>query len=299
MSIRDFAILLVLASVWGASYLFMRIATPELGPFMTTELRVTLAALALLLYAAFARFKPEFFKRWKQYLLIGAINAAIPFVLICSAELHVTASLASILNATTPLFTAVVAWAWVKDSLGVKKVIGLLLGILGVTILVGWSPIPVDADLLMSVAFAMLAALSYAFAGIYSSRAFKGVKPLDVAIGQQIGASLLLLPLALLNLPDKMPSSTAMFSIAGLAVLCTAMAYFLYFGLISRVGPLKTLSVTYLVPIFGVLWGVLFLDETVSLTTFAGLIVIFISIMLVTNMLPSRAKANMKGSLSK
>jgi drug/metabolite transporter (DMT)-like permease len=299
MNAKDFITLLVLASVWGASYLFMRIATPELGPFMTTELRVSCAALALLAYAAFIRYKPEFFKRWKQYLIIGAINAAIPFVLICSAELHVTASLASILNATTPLFTAFVAWAWVKDPLGVKKVIGLLVGILGVAILVGWSPIPVNATLLYSVAFSLLAALSYAFAGIYSSRTFKGVKPLEVAIGQQIGAGVLLLPLALLNLPDRMPSVPAVLSIAGLALLCTAMAYILYFRLINNVGPVKTLSVTYLVPIFGVLWGVLFLDEKVTLTTFVGLIVIFLSIMLVTNMLPGKTKAKVKGSLSK
>ncbi|MGB8955415.1 MAG: EamA family transporter, partial [Tumebacillaceae bacterium] len=140
MSARDFASLLLLASVWGASFLFMRIAAPELGPFMTTELRVLIAALALLGYAAVIRYRSEFFQRWRQYLVIGALNAAIPFVLICTAELHVTASLAAILNATTPLFTAFVAWAWVKDPLSVKKIIGLLIGILGVAILVGWSP---------------------------------------------------------------------------------------------------------------------------------------------------------------
>lgn len=297
MSTRDFASLLLLASVWGASFLFMRIATPELGPFMTTELRVLIAALALLGYAAIIRYRSQFFQRWKQYLIVGALNAAIPFVLICTAELHVTASLAAILNATTPLFTALVAWAWVKDPLGVKKIIGLLTGILGVAILVGWSPMPVDATLLYSVLCSLLAALSYAFAGIYSSRAFKGIKPLEVAIGQQIGASLLLLPLALIYWPDHMPSTPAVLSIAGLAILCTAMAYLVFFRLINNVGPVKTVSVTYLVPIFGVIWGVAFLHETVSLTTFIGLAVIFISIVLVTNMFPAKAKAKMNSSL--
>ena len=297
MSTRDFASLLLLASVWGASFLFMRIATPELGPFMTTELRVLIAALALLGYAAIIRYRSQFFQRWKQYLIVGALNAAIPFVLICTAELHVTASLAAILNATTPLFTALVAWAWVKDPLGVKKIIGLLTGILGVAILVGWSPMPVDATLLYSVLCSLLAALSYAFAGIYSSRAFKGIKPLEVAIGQQIGASLLLLPLALIYWPDHMPSTPAVLSIAGLAILCTAMAYLVFFKLINNVGPVKTVSVTYLVPIFGVIWGVAFLHETVSLTTFIGLAVIFISIVLVTNMIPAKAKAKMNSSL--
>lgn len=283
MKLRDFILLVSLAAVWGASFLFMRVATPVLGPVVTIEFRVVIATLALLLYAVAIKHRPAIVKMWKEFLIIGALNAAIPFVLICTAELHLTASLASILNATTPMFTALVAWMWVKEPLGLKKFTGLLIGIIGVIILVGWSPVPMDKKILLSVLFSLLAAVFYGVGGIYAARTFKGIKPLDMAIGQQLAASLLLLPFSVTNLPATIPSAAVVFSVLALAVLSTSLGYLLYFALINSVGAVKTLSVTFLVPLFGIIWGAIFLKETVFFNTFLGMIVIFISIVFVTS----------------
>ena len=280
----------MLGSVWGGSFLFVRVAGPALGPFVTAELRVGIASVALLLYAVAIKHRLSILHKWKEFLVIGALNAAIPFVLIATSELNVTASLASILNATTPAFTAVVAWIWIKEALGLKKITGLIIGVIGVVILVGWSPIPLSGKLLLSVGFSLSAALFYGISGIYVSQVLKGIKPIDLAIGQQISATLLLLPLALSDFPTEVPSLSVIGSILGLAILSTAFAYPFYFRLLKNIGPVKTLSVTFLVPIFGTLWGYLFLQESIYVTTYLGMAIIFVGIMFVTNSWPNLSR---------
>ncbi|MEK3790699.1 DMT family transporter [Paenibacillus sp. FSL R7-0204] len=281
MSRKDFATLLLLAFAWGASFLFMRIASPELGPVFTTELRVTIAGAALLLYALLTRRRLGLLKYWKSFLLLGAINAALPFTLICMAELHLSASLAAILNATTPMFAALAAWGTRKEKPGAAKSAGLIIGLVGVGVLVGWSPLPLTSTVLLSVGYSLGAALCYAFGGLYASRVGSGLSPLALAAGQQLGASMVLLPLAVIFAPDHLPSSAAVYSVLGLSLICTSVAYLLYFRLIASVGPVKTVSVTFLVPVFGLLWGVIFLQEQVYANTIAGLVIILLSVMLV------------------
>jgi drug/metabolite transporter (DMT)-like permease len=281
MNGKNIAMLVVLASMWGASFLFMRVAAPVFGPVFTTELRVTLAAAALLVYALLSGQRPQIKLYWRQYLILGGLNAAIPFSLICMSEVHLAASFAAILNATTPLFAALTGMGLDRKPLGISKATGLLTGLAGVVILVGWSPVGISGWLLASVLFSLLAALSYALGGHYTGRVFKGVKPLDMAIGQQLGASVLLLPLAILFRPSEMPTANAVYSVVALALVCTSLAYLIFFRLMNNVGPLKTLSVTFLVPVFGVLWGALFLGEQVHLNTVIGLAVILASITLV------------------
>ncbi|AIQ61442.1 DMT family transporter [Paenibacillus borealis] len=281
MSRKDFSVLLLLAFAWGASFLFMRIASPELGPVFTTELRVTLAGAALLLYAFVTRRKLGILKHWKQFLLLGAINAALPFTLICMAELHLSASLAAILNTTTPMFAALAVWGTRQEKPGLAKSAGLVLGLVGVAVLVGWSPVPLTSTVLLSAGFSLCAALSYAFGGLYASRVGSGLTPLALAAGQQLGASVVLLPLAVIFAPDHLPSAAAVYSVLGLSLICTSVAYLLYFRLIASVGPVKTVSVTFLVPVFGLLWGVIFLHEPVYANTLAGLVIILLSVTLV------------------
>jgi drug/metabolite transporter (DMT)-like permease len=162
----------------------------------------------------------------------------------------------------------------------------LLLGLAGVAILVGWSPLPVDPLLILSVGACLTAALSYALAGVFAKTAFAGTPPLTLAVGQQVGASLLLLPIALplaaTEKTDRHPAAGVVVSVLGLAVLCTSLGYLLYFFLIDRVGPTRTLSVTFLMPGFGVLWNRLFLGETAGAGTFVGLGVILAGVFLVT-----------------
>ncbi|HEU4963313.1 MAG TPA: DMT family transporter [Bacilli bacterium] len=293
MKARDLIILFALAALWGASFLFMRVSAPVLGPVMLIELRVALAALALLVYLVLTGQRMRILHKWKPYLILGAVNAALPFCLIATAELHVSASLAAILNATTPLFTALVAWGWAKDAFTLKKSIGLLMGIIGVAILVGWDVGGGSAqELLLSVGCSLLAALCYGIAGVFSAKYFKGEKPLDMAVGQQLAAALVLLPFSLFAWPHQVPGADVVFSVLVLAVVCTAFAYLLYFGLIQNVGAVKTLSVTFLVPVFGIIWGALFLGEAMTVGGVIGLVIILLSVALVTNVpLPFR-KAN-------
>jgi drug/metabolite transporter (DMT)-like permease len=271
----------LLAALWGASFLFMRVGAPALGPVFLIELRVLLAALTLLLIALIRRHSVRILHKWKQYLLLGALNAAIPFCLIATAELHLSASLAAILNATTPLFTALVAFGWLKEPFTVKKFVGLVVGILGVTVLVGWDPHDTGDFLFWSILSSLLAALFYGVAGVFSSRFFQGETSMDMAIGQQLGAALLLLPFSAFLLPSAMPSTEVVVSVLALAIFCTAFGYLLYFALIQQVGPVRTLTVTFLVPFFGIVWGAVFLGEAVTGGVALGLLLILLSVGLV------------------
>jgi drug/metabolite transporter (DMT)-like permease len=282
MNAREFGALILLGALWGASFLFIRVAVPALGPFVLMELRVGLAALALTLYAATLARTPELRTRWKQFLTIGAVNAAIPFSLIAIAEINLTASLAAILNSTTALFAPLVAAAWIGESLATRQIVGLVSGIVGVAVLVGWDPIPLNAAVLLSVMAMLVASLSYALGGVYAKRTFAGVPSMTLAIGQQAAAAALLLPLAIATLPGEVPSRVAALCVLGLALLCTAAAYLVYFYLIGYVGPTKTLTVTFLIPVFGLLFGVMLLGEPVGTGTLTGLGVILASVALVT-----------------
>jgi drug/metabolite transporter (DMT)-like permease len=286
MGARDLGALVLLGAIWGSSFLFIRVAVPSLGPFVLMELRVGLAAAALVLLAVAVSRLPKLRFRWKELLVLGAVNAAIPFSLIAASEINLTASLAAILNTTTALFAAVVAAVWMGEALTKGKVVGLVTGVVGVAVLVGWTPIALNGVVLLSVGASLLAAFSYALGGVYAKRAFAGTPPLALAIGQQTGAAMLLLPLAVASLPTETPSLPVTLSTLALALLCTAVAYLLYFYLISSVGPTKTLTVTFLSPVFGALFGVLFLDEPVGVGTFVGLGIILSSVALVTGVRP-------------
>ncbi|GMA51045.1 hypothetical protein GCM10025857_24020 [Alicyclobacillus contaminans] len=174
MKPKDIIMLLLLAALWGGSFLFMRIGAPALGPVMLIELRVLLAGITLVGLALASRHRIHILHKWWQYLVLGAANAAIPFTLISYAELRLSAGLAAILNATTPMFTALVAWLWANEPFNLKKLSGVVLGILGVGVLVGWQSGGNGPHLWLSASFSLLAALSYGVAGVFSSRYFKG-----------------------------------------------------------------------------------------------------------------------------
>jgi drug/metabolite transporter (DMT)-like permease len=286
---RDFAGLALLGALWGGSFLFIRVAVPALGPFLLVELRVGLAAAALLLYALAAGRVPKIRRRWRSFLILGFLNAAVPFSLISAAEIHLTASLAAILNSSTVMFTAMVAAIWMGDVLTARKLVGIVLGIVGVTVLVGWDPIPLNGVVLLSVAAMLVASLSYALGATYVKSSFSGIPPLGMAIGQLGAATALLLPSSVVSFPGEVPSSAVIFSMLGLALLSTAAAYLIYFHLIENVGPTSTVTVTLLVPVFGLVFGVLLLDEPFGPGTLAGLGIILSSVVLITGIPYRRA----------
>src|ERR671911_2366552 len=285
---RDFAGLIMLSALWGGSFLFIRVAVPALGPFLLVELRVGLAAAVLVLYTLAVRRVPKIRSRWRSFLVLGFFNSAVPFSLISAAEIYLTASLAAILNSTTVMFTAIVAAVWMGDALTARKVVGIVLGIVGVTVLVGWDPLPLNGAVLLAVAAMLLASLSYALGATYAKRSFSGIPPLGMAIGQLSGAVVLLLPMAVVSVPERAPSTVVTFSMLGLAFLSTAVAYLIYFRLIENVGPTSTVTVTLLVPVFGLLFGVLLLEEPFGPGTLAGLGVILTSVVLITGIAPRK-----------
>jgi drug/metabolite transporter (DMT)-like permease len=270
MQPKDLARLFVLAALWGASFLFIRIAAPVLGPVVLIEVRVLLASLTLLTYALAAHKDLQVQRFWRQYLVIGVVNSAIPFVLIATAELVLPASLAAILNATSPLFGAIFAYLWLRDPFTPRKLAGLVLGFLGVAVLAGWAPLTLTRSVWLAVGCSLLGAASYGLASVYTKARAAGAPLLGMAAGSQLAASLVLMPLVPFTLPSAAPTAGVIAAVLALALFCTALAYLLYFRLVVDVGPLKALTVTFLVPIFATLWGRQFLDESVTLSMVLG-----------------------------
>lgn len=278
----DLARLFVLAALWGGSYLLIRIAAPVLGVFFTISLRVIIAACALGLYGVFAQ-QSNLKSRWQSYLLLGLLNNAIPFILIALAVVNLNASVAAILNATTPLFTAIVAAIWLKEPLDKRKIVGLSLGIIGVAILVGWSPLPLSLPVILGGLSALIAALFYGIAAVYARRRFMHNRATETAIGQLIGSSVLLIPVTFTSIPNTIPSTEIILAIVTLAIACTAFAYLLYFQLISNTGATQAATVTFLIPVFSLLFGKSLLGEPVNSGLIVGLITILLSVWLVIN----------------
>jgi drug/metabolite transporter (DMT)-like permease len=282
MKIKDVGMLITLAAFWGASFLFIRVAAPVLGPFVTVQLRVSIAALALMGYAWATRRPLHLRGYWKPFLIMGLLNGAIPFSLFAVALIHLNASFESILNATAAFFTALVAAVWLKERFTLRKAVGIGLGILGVAVLVGWNPVPFNLTTALAVLATLGATLSYGLAAVYAKTHAFGISSFDWAVGQQLGASIWLLPFSLFTLPAaKAPSLGVIGAVLGVALMCTAAAYLLYFALIQNIGPTRALSVTLLIPAFGIAWGALFLGEPISLNMLVGLVIILMGMVLV------------------
>lgn len=292
MNLLQLGALMLLAAIWGASFLFIRMAVPSFGPFVLMEIRVLLGGAALWAAAALFRRRAHWLPRWREYLLLGAVNAAVPFTLIAAAELVLPASLAAISNALTPGFTALVAARWLGQRISPRLALGLGVAFAGVAVSVGWSPVAVGLQPLLAAVAVALASFFYAVGSNYSARAFPGANPLTMSVGQNMGAAIVLLPFAVVFAPKTGPTPVAAGAALGLALLCTAMAYQLYFWLLNHVGPTRTTSVTYLVPLFGMLWGRLVLDEPLTPGMFGGLALVFAGIMLMADVSfgPKRAK---------
>jgi drug/metabolite transporter (DMT)-like permease len=281
MTPRDTLLLVGLAAIWGASFIFLRIAVPSFGALALAETRVLLAGIALLVYALALGCDLPRLADWRAHLTIGAFNSGIPFALFAFAALHIGASYMAVLNATSPLFGALFGAALGRERIGPGKIVGMLLGIGGVALLVGLGPIAVTAWTLAAAAASLAASACYGFAGHYAKAHGAAMTPLALALGSQLGAATLLAPPTLLALPDSLPTPGAMASAVALAIVCTATAYLAYFRLIVRIGPVRALSVTFLIPVFGLLWGAVLLGEPVTATMIAGCATVLIATRLV------------------
>lgn len=290
MKTRDLIDLLLLAALWGASFLFMRVAAPEFGPIPLIEIRVAVAALFLLVVLAWRDGLSGMRGKAVPLTVVGAINSALPFSLFAYAMLSVTAGFAAVLNASAPLFGALVAYFWFRETLTPARVLGLGVGFAGVLVLV-WGKISFKGDGSgWSVVAALTASLAYGFAANYAKRRLTGVAPIVNATGSQIAATALLLPPAILYWPATMPSLLSWLSAIALGIACTGIAYILYFRLIAHVGPARAIAVTYLLPAFGMAWGLVFLHEVITPNMIAGCAVILLGTALATGTLAFGAK---------
>ena len=284
--------LLSLSAIWGASFLFMRIGVPALGPTLIVFLRVVLAAAFLLAVGAGLRKSLNAGAHWRHYLVLGLFNSALPFLLFAYAAQTVSASLLSILNATAPIWGAAIGAVWMRKALGARALLGLACGVFGVVVLAG-----VEASLLppgasLAIAAALAAAFSYGIATTYAKSA-SAVEPFANAHGSMWAATLLLAPaLFFVPLPEAVPTPGVIGVVVALGVLCSGVAYLLYFRLIADVGATSALTVTFLIPVFGVLWGYLFLGEPVGWHTLLGAALVLFGTGLATGFSPASVLAS-------
>lgn len=268
--------LITLAACWGIAFVFIRVAVPYFGPVALVDVRVLAASSVLILYALATGIKLDFVTHWKRFVAVGALNSGIPFCLVALAQSQMSVAYAVILVSVTPLVSAVIAAVWIKDPFSISKGIGLVLGIAGVALLLGWTPSGAEAPPTWAVACALAATISYGMAGVYTKRYCADMPALEVAAGSQLATGVMLLPLVAVFPPHAWPTPLAWANALALAVLCTALAFLLYFRLIVNVGPVKALTVNFLAPLFGVTGGIVLLGETASANVFLGAAVILI-----------------------
>jgi drug/metabolite transporter (DMT)-like permease len=259
---------MLLASLWGASFLFMRISTVEFGPVATAAVRVSIASVFLMPILLYKGLGSQLRQHWKRVFFVGLLNSGSPFACYAFALLSITTGLSSLLNATVPMFGALVAWVWLRDRPTLSRTLGLVIGFAGVAML-AWDKASFTPDASgvapgWAVLACLLACVCYALAASFTRRYLSELPPLVTATGSQIGAALGLALPALWLWPAQMPGPSAWLALLAVGILCTGVAYVLYFRIIGNAGPARALSVTYLVPVFAVLYGLLFLGETVT-----------------------------------
>lgn len=271
--------LLLLAAIWGASFLFMRIAAPALGPIVTAELRTLIAGVGLAAWFAASAYDPGY-RRWaRHYVIVGILSSALPFLLWAYAALSLTAGLLSVLNATAPMWGALCSAWLLGERLSARRITGLIVGVAGVALVTrpeGGSQLHYAA-----IAATLLATFCYGLSATYMKRWASGVPSRGMAAGSQLAAGILLVPFIPLWPPPSAPTAGVTASIVALGLVCGAIAFLLYFRLIADLGPTRALTVTYLIPVFGVLWGVLFLGETISLPMLMGGALVVLGVVIV------------------
>ncbi len=256
--------LLLLAALWGGSFLFMRIAAPDLGPVWLIEVRVLLAGLALVPLVLHEGQGGQLVRYWRPLAIVGLVNSALPFCLLAFTSLFLPAGMTAILNGTVPFFGVAVAFVWLGERLTWQRLMGLVVGFSGVVVLVGGRPEAVQPGFMWAIAAGLCAALLYAIAAPYIRLNLKPVSSLVIVTGSQLSAAILLLPLLPFTYPDHWPPLSTWVAVLGLSFLSTSLAYILYFRLIKQVGSTQALTVAYLIPLFAMVWGALVLGESIT-----------------------------------
>jgi drug/metabolite transporter (DMT)-like permease len=289
----DLARLVALGAMWGASYLFMRVAVPHVGPVLMIELRVLIAGLALaaILYASGGQ--AGWREHWRSYLFVGVVGLAIPFVLIAEALTTIDASTAAILNALVPLFATIVAALWIRDPITPPKATGIALCLAGTVVLVGWTPTPMSARELLAASMSVAATALYGFTMVFTKVRLKGASPMGTSAATLLFAALALAPFSPIDRDFAGVPMAAWLAVLGLAIVSTTLAFIFFYRLIADIGPVKASTVTLLVPVFGMIWGVIFLGEPITAGRIAGCAIILFGCSLILGLVrvPARRTA--------
>lgn len=300
VTVRHLGQLVFLGAVWGGAFLFLRIAGPEVGPVWAAEIRIAIGAVILALVAgrrtwALAR------QDLRAFAVVGATFSAIPFTLIAIATLTLPTGFAAVLNAATPLFTAALGVVWLRQSLSARVATGLVIGLVAVVVLVGWSPLPPGVTTLVAVAAALGAALSYAVAGTFVRRRLPNIGGLELATAQLGAGALLLLPLAVATGSPGTPSTGALLALIAVGTVSTALPWPIYMRLLSETTPTIASTVTFVVPAFAIAWGSIILGERIGPELLAGFGLVIVSLVLVAGIrLPAvtfRARSRTRSSI--
>jgi drug/metabolite transporter (DMT)-like permease len=280
VSPADLGILLLLGAVWGGAFLFLRIAAPEVGPLWAAEIRIGLAAIILVAIAG-RRTWAAVRGRIGAIAIVGITFSAIPFSLLAFASLTLPAGFGALLNAATPMFTALLGVAVLGQPLSRRLVSGLAIGMIAVLSLVGWSPLPAGPGTFLALAAALGASASYAVAGTFVRRALPDLGGLEMATGQLVSGAVVLLPFAVATGSPGTPTTGAVAALVAVALVSTALAWPLFFRVLARTTPTAASTVTFIVPAFGIAWGALVLGEPIGPGLIAGFALILVSLVLV------------------
>lgn len=278
---KNILLLILLSAIWGGSFIFMRLLAPVFGAIGTANVRLLVGALFLLMVFRFSHYRVQWRSDWPFLLMIGIVNSAIPFSLFSFAALHIPASISVVINAMTPLFGAIFAALILKEKLTRRKALGLLTGFLGVAIITGSKSLPDTAMASLATLACLLATMCYGLSGALIKRYGQSVDSKAMAGGSQLFAGLVLLPLLFSKGIPGTLTPTAVWVIVVFGILCSAIAYLIYFYLIKAMGPTPALSVTFLMPVFGIFWGVTLLGERLYPETLLGTMVVLVGVYLI------------------
>jgi drug/metabolite transporter (DMT)-like permease len=282
MNSRAYGQLLILGALWGAAFMFMRIAVPEFGALATAGARVTLACAMMIVCVIAMKQSMRLRTHWKKYIVVGGVNTAIPFIAYCFAALYIPSAYSAIANSTTPIWGALIAWLWFKEDLPWTKWLGIVLAFAGVVALVGLQPVAITPMVIAGVVACLIGAMMYATASFLIKRYLTDAGGLAGSTGMVWGAFMWLIIPAIVAAPAQMPSLKAWGAVVALAVFCTVIGYILFFRLIDQIGPQRASSVAFLFPAFAAFWGWLFIDEPITMNMLLGMVLVLFGTALVS-----------------
>ena len=275
MENKYWILITILGAVWGSAFMFIKIATPELGPIALVNIRLAVAGLIFIPFLLQQKYLKHFRSNLKNILVLSVINTALPFSLFAYASLESSSNMLSILNGTTAIMAVVISTIWLKIRLNFFQIMGVFIGLFGIVVLANPDNIYIS---MKATIFCLSAAFCYALSANYIQKFAYKTNTIVLIGWSLVIASVLLLPITFFNLPSQLPSKNVIFSILWLGVISTGVAFLGYVRLIERVGAVKTATVAYFIPVFGVIWGYVFLGEPITLQILIGMILILIGI---------------------